>query len=485
MARPTVAAALLLAACGGGTPTTARHVPSGLPAEASLLRLPHGGGTAILLRADSLTDIAWRTGGLPPIARALGTDREEKMVYAVDTAGRLVGIDLRAQRWRPYLQAARQLSGTADGIILGLDSARHPLRLASRALTTYRASVERGPVQLLGAPGTQIVAVSATSRVAQVLDENGEVRRVKLPAGDLTGTWAGDLLAVTTDSGIVLAEPNGKQDAAEFISLRGNPTVSVFSPSGHRLYVARRKADLVMLDRFSRENIRSLTLPGTATAMRVDRTGRWLLAQPAAGGSVWVIDLVRWEVASTVRTRWAEDLPLVAGGRTLIARDGKDVIAIDLTVAKPAERSRLVGAAGDVFLAVPWAPPGLVPETTVASITTPAASDSGVPEPDSVPAAPALTTAPTPNAVIPTAPTGSGAAAVYLQVASSQNQDWANAFAQQLKEGGFPARVLNPKAVGDPYRVVIGPYATRDEADAVGRRLGRPYFLLTPGTGET
>ena len=42
---------------------------------------------------------------------------------------RCVGIDLRAQRWRPYLQAARQLTSTADGVILGLDSAQHALRL--------------------------------------------------------------------------------------------------------------------------------------------------------------------------------------------------------------------------------------------------------------------------------------------------------------------------------------------------------------------
>jgi septal ring-binding cell division protein DamX len=106
-------------------------------------------------------------------------------------------------------------------------------------------------------------------------------------------------------------------------------------------------------------------------------------------------------------------------------------------------------------------------------------------ERDSSGVAPTPPDAPPIAEAIPTGATGSGAAAVYLQVASSQNQDWANAFAQQLKDGGFPARLLNPKAAGEPYRVVIGPYATRDEADAVGRRLGRPYFLLTPGPGET
>ncbi|MEO5799536.1 MAG: SPOR domain-containing protein [Gemmatimonadales bacterium] len=475
----------MLAACGRGTPTTARHVPNGLPADVSLLQLPRDGGVAQLLRADSLTSIDWHTTGVPPIVRALGTDREEKMVYAVDTAGRLIGLDLRAQRWRPYLQSAHQLTGTADGVVLGLDSARRPLRLASRALTTYRSPIERGAVQLLGASGAQIVAVSASQRVAQVVDEDGETRRVTLPAGELSGTWAGDLLAVTTDSGVVLAEPSGKKLGAEFISVRGNPTVSVFSPSGHRLYIARRKNDIEVLDRFSRAKVRTFALPGTATALRVDRTGRWLLARPDQGDSVWVVDLVRWEIATTLRTRWAEDLPLVAAGRTLIARDGKDVVAFDLTAATPKERSRLVGAAGDVFLAVPWAPAGAVAEVAVASNGTPAAADTVNPTTDSSAAPPAATTAAPVVDPIPTAPTGSGASSVFLQVASSQNQDWAGAFAQQLKEGGFPARVLAPKSAGDPYKVVIGPYATRDEADAVGRRLGRPYFLLTPGAGET
>ena len=37
----------------------------------------------------------------------------------------------------------------------------------------------------------------------------------------------------------------------------------------------------------------------------------------------------------------------------------------------------------------------------------------------------------------------------------------------------------------DGFRVVVGPYSTREEADAAGRRLGRPYFILTPGAGGT
>ena len=33
------------------------------------------------------------------------------------------------------------------------------------------------------------------------------------------------------------------------------------------------------------------------------------------GGLVWVVDLVRWELATTLQGRWADDLPLVAAGR--------------------------------------------------------------------------------------------------------------------------------------------------------------------------
>src|SRR5690606_29071737 len=159
-----------------------RQLPAGLPTGGALMRLPSEGGQATLLWPDSLVPVGWRSnGGLPPIDRGLATDLEERMLYVADSKSRLIGIDLVTQRWRPFLVNARELIATPDGIILGLDSTRRPLRFASRSLTTYRAGVEGGPVQLLRAPSSAVVAYSKRSQRAQVIAEEGELRRFEVP----------------------------------------------------------------------------------------------------------------------------------------------------------------------------------------------------------------------------------------------------------------------------------------------------------------
>ncbi len=443
----------------------------------------------MLLWPDSLTPIGWRSnGGLPPLERGLATDLEERMVYAVDDRSRLIGIDLVTQRWRPFLVSARELSATPDGVILGLDSTRRPLRFAGRALTTYRAAVEGGPVQLLRAPSSALVAYSRRSELAQVIGEDGELRRFQVPAGELTSTWYGDLFVVATDSGLIYIEPSGKP-GPRFVRMKGDPTVAAFSPSGHRLYVARRRNDLVMVDRFTGDELKTLELPGTIRTMRVDRTGRWLLGRPLEGDSVWVVDLVRWERAVTVQTAWAADLPLVAGSKALVVRDGKDLVAWDLLRAIPGPIARLKGAASDVYLATPWLPKGLTPdpETEQALATAEEPADSAPPAAQATPepAAPVSVAPimppgrPTPSA----APGEPGTQRLYLQVSASQNQEFGRALVEQLKTAGWAAQLLPRKDPSDPYRVVIGPYRTREEADADGKRLGRTYFIFAVDPG--
>jgi cell division protein FtsN len=54
--------------------------------------------------------------------------------------------------------------------------------------------------------------------------------------------------------------------------------------------------------------------------------------------------------------------------------------------------------------------------------------------------------------------------------------------AAQLERAGLAARVLPPPVdrSHEGYRVVLGPYATRSQAEAIGRKLGRPYWIYQP-----
>jgi cell division protein FtsN len=70
---------------------------------------------------------------------------------------------------------------------------------------------------------------------------------------------------------------------------------------------------------------------------------------------------------------------------------------------------------------------------------------------------------------------------LYVQVSTSKNAEWSGRLAQDLARAGLAARVLPPQGPEDGYRVVLGPYATRAQAEATGRKLGRPFWIYQPG----
>ncbi len=475
-----------LAGCGGhDVPPESKHLPASVatpPSDASLLRIVRAGGTAELLRATTLTPREWViTGGLPTIARLLGAVPEARTVYALDNAGHLIALDMQARRWRDVPTSAKQFVTTPDGTILGIDTAGHVLRMGSRGLSPLKAVVDRGAVLLRG-PGEDVITVGNRPGQLAVFGTTGEVRHLAVPAGRVTTTWIGDLVAIVTDSGVTFADPTGrlergrKPTSVHTVRLRDTPTVATFSPSGHRLYVGRKTGGLVMIDRFTRKVLQELPLPAAVEALRVDRSGRWLLAS-GPDEKLWVIDLARWALASTRVAPWGDNLPQVIDGRTLLVRSKADLVAVDLNQDTSHNVGVLLGGAADRYLTLPWIVEQ--PATTALAQTSPPAPATPAPpsSPDAKPVPAAVPPAAAAKAAVP------GDAPMYLQVSSSQNPDWAKAFAQQLKDGGFPAKVLDPGTATEGYRVVVGPYTTRSDADSVGKRLGRSYFIITPGSG--
>jgi len=78
-----------------------------------------------------------------------------------------------------------------------------------------------------------------------------------------------------------------------------------------------------------------------------------------------------------------------------------------------------------------------------------------------------------------------GSARLYLQVSSSRNADWARELSEKISAAGVAATVLSPASGDDVYRVVVGPYATREQADSASRKLGMPSFVVSiPGSAR-
>jgi hypothetical protein len=211
-----------------------------------------------------------------------------------------------------------------------------------------------------------------------------------------------------------------------------------------------------VLDRVSGEELLEIDLPGPAVGLQGDLFGQWVLVRPASGDSAWVVDVGRSGFVGTVDVEWDEDLPAVVSPSTLLTRRGKDVVAVNLAGDGFPVRGTIEGGAGDTWLPLAWHPPQ---EENV-----PANADS---------------------AALAAAADSARAAAVYLQVSSSQNPEWAEELSQKLRTAGLPAAVLKPARSDEAYRVVLGPYATREQAEETGRGIGMPSFVVTSQDSPT
>lgn len=92
------------------------------------------------------------------------------------------------------------------------------------------------------------------------------------------------------------------------------------------------------------------------------------------------------------------------------------------------------------------------------------------PVPAPTPAAPPSTSSPTRSS---RAPQGSSRDSWVVQIVALRDRGMASSIVQRLSGKGYPAFVVNPTA-GTPapvFKVQVGRYADRDEADQVARRL--------------
>jgi cell division septation protein DedD len=142
----------------------------------------------------------------------------------------------------------------------------------------------------------------------------------------------------------------------------------------------------------------------------------------------------------------------------------------DAAAAAPAQAGQAAGAPGGYFdQLMSEQPPAetVKPVEEAPPATPPVASDAKREEPRAASPAPA----PAPAAASTATAAGSG---FLVQVTALRQRDEAQALAKRLSQKGYQAFVLDPQKGTTPlYRVRVGPYAQRSEAEQAVKRLAK------------
>ncbi len=415
------------------------------------IRLAAQGGTPRLYRLPRLVELPGALRGrLPAIDRVVGLDVESEFLFVATAKQELLALDLGSGRVDTVATGIAQTALGPDGTLYAVDAKRRVVSLSRRTRFTWPRPLNGLPRDLFGSTDQRLVAVipqDPPRLLIAAADQPPAVREIAA-GGDVAATRWGDLVAVASDSGVALYDPLGRRDPT-FVPLADRPRALAFSPSGHRIYVARRGAlGLAVIDRYERRELDGVALPGPAAALRLDPLGRWLLARPAVGDSAWIVDLPIKRHTGGIATTWQADLPAVSPDGVLLYRRGDDVVA--LRPDSLTETGHVDRGAADLWVLSAWLPrgSGLTGQASVDALTADTVGAEGP---------------------------------LYVQVSTSQNPDWSGRLAQDLARAGLAASVLPPQGPDDGYRVVLGPYATRAQAEATGRKLGRPFWIYQPG----
>jgi hypothetical protein len=179
-----------------------------------------------------------------------------------------------------------------------------------------------------------------------------------------------------------------------------------------------------------------------------------------------------------MRSSWREDLPFVTPDGAIGLADGPDVVFVDGETLR--QKQRVAQGASDYWYAFAWS--GFRPRAS--SLDQPVRFP-GADSVDSVAraAAAAESTAaaapPVPAATHDTTPAVPLAAKGWMvSFFALLDEQKARDLAQTIKVHNESARVLAyPRDGQTIYRVVLGPYPTKDEADRVGRDSHQNYWV--------
>ncbi len=303
-------------------------------------------------------------------------------------------------------------------------------------------------------------------------------------------------------------------------------------------------ARVQVINKYANEIVAKIVVPADASALRMDPLGRYLLVRHGGDAdSVVVIGIATDAVLGRIVSPWRADLPLVFPDGRLATLRGDDVVILSADTFQAAVI--VTGGAGDIWTVVQWngfrrrsgdsplratatrvdTMPQRAVDTTARSAppATPPLDSSLTPPPvdtvrsrmarldsarrsgarvDSIRRSPLRADSarraplrpdtqfrprPAPAPAAPSAPPATSAlgerGSFVVQFAAMKAEQPARRLASSIKANGEKARVVVTSSNGIAlYRVMLGPFRSRADAEAAGRAAGRDYWVFEGGT---
>jgi cell division septation protein DedD len=451
------------------------------------IRIPRAGGAVRAYAYPRLDSTVWTSRArAPAVERVLAFDPNGGAIAALDARGAPIRIDLRlggvTREATPKLTKVTSLDGAA---IFGIGQNGTVNRLTPAGAWQFKPPIPArdivpqldGSILVLADRGQSTVVWHLFPPETRITDTAVVPR-----ASRVVPSAAGDRLYLTTDTALIGLRGRDLAPVPR-VELERKPRSVVTTPSGDRIYLALDSApQLMVIDRYSGDVDARIELPGIPSELRMDPTGRYVLARPGRADSAWVIAIGNDNLIGAVATAWRSDLPAVAPDGSIALVRGADVVLVDGETLQPGETVR--NGARDAWHFILWDGfrPRPTPTEEELAVQPPEAPvDSAAPanpfEGAEVPA----DSAPPPRNESAGSDTPRDTArppAFTIQFAALRDESAARETARRLQVDGATPRVVTTVRDGITiYRVVAGPFPTRADAERVAYATGQSFWI--------
>jgi hypothetical protein len=487
--RPLIALARVLAACGSPARPAPADTHDAVSAnlrngpDALVLRVPRTGGLARVHAYPWVDSVMWTSAQpAPAIGEVLGFDAEAGLASFVDRAGTPGHIDFRLGDVRRATRRTRLTSPTsADGYaVFGVTADGSVVRYTPTGNWSFKPP--RPARAVFPQPDGSLILLAGAAREAVLWKvfppETELLDTAAIPNVQRTlRTQVGDRLYFAVEGGGLAGVRTRTLDVVvRDVPLQSPVEALVATPSGDRVYLLTKDTKGVRVyDRYRERIAATIELPGQPSDLRMDPVGRYLLVRAAQGDSAWVVALGNERLIGTIRTAWRTDLPFVGADGSIVAAEARDAAVVEASTLRVT--GRVPGGAGDFWYPFRWA--GFRQAEPLGTLALDSLTDSTIARADTsiANAASGGAGADSTRVLGDTAklrPTGG----YIVSFAALLSEERAQETAERIRVGEERARVQpTPRDGSTIYRVILGPYPTRDDAERIGRSSGQPYWV--------